>query len=275
MSLIPLQILYVFADFLFFLIYRIIRYRREIVRNNLQSAFPDLKQEELNSIEKKFYQHFCDLIVESLKLLTIRPNNLFKRFKILNPELVDSFKGENQSFILYCGHLGNWEWLAILPLILKPKILTFYLTLSNKYFNNLIKIIRERFGIESVDAGKGYKTLLKYSAANVNTFTLFVADQSPHKDTSMHWTWFLNQDTAFNTGINTIAQKMNKVVLFPHFRKVARGYYEIEFMTIWDAKKPLANNELIEIFAANLENAVRESPHLWLWTHRRWKLRKV
>lgn len=254
--------------------YRIVGYRKDVVRMNLKMAFPEWTDNELKINESKFYHHFCDLIFEAIKALSISPEQLLRRIKIINPELVEQYHDQHRSFILYSGHLGNWEWMSSFPLVLKPKVVTFYLPLSNQYFNQLINTIRGRFGVESVEANRGYKALLNYSAAKTETFTLFLADQSPHKDTGMHWTPFFNLDTAFNIGINAIAQKMKMVVLFPHYRKVRRGYYEVTFVQIWDGVQALEKNQLIDTFAGKLESAIRESPDLWLWTHRRWKLKR-
>lgn len=206
LSLIPLKVLYIFSDILSFLIYRVVRYRRSVVQNNLLIAFPELTDEKRYGIERKFYQHFCDSFVESLKAISMRKHNLLQRIKIINPEILEEYELKNKSFVLYSGHLGNWEWMLSFPLVLKPKIITFYLPLRNLYFSNLIKGIRGRFGVESIEAGRGYKALHQYSIKNISTFTLFLADQSPHKNTKMYWTQFFNTDTAFNTGINAISK---------------------------------------------------------------------
>jgi Kdo2-lipid IVA lauroyltransferase/acyltransferase len=274
LSLIPLGLLYICSNGIYFIVYYVIAYRRSVVRSNLEIAFPELTHSERKEIEKNFYYHFCDSFVESLKAISIGKQNLLRRIKIINPEIMDEFKSKDKSFILYSGHLGNWEWMLSFPLVLKPKIITFYLPLKNNYFSELIKSIRGRFGVVSVEAGRGYKALVKYKTENVTTFTLFLADQSPHKDANMYWTKFFNRYTSFNTGINAISKKLKPVILFPHFRKVARGFYEVEFIKIWDGESKLNDYEVIDIFAARLEEAIKETPHIWLWTHRRWKLNK-
>jgi KDO2-lipid IV(A) lauroyltransferase len=252
----------------------VVRYRKKVVRSNLRNAFPELNPKELIVIEKQFYKHFCDVIVESIKFITISQKNIRKRFKIINPEVFESYQSISKSFILYSGHLGNWEWYPALPLYVKIKTVALYLPLRNVYFNVLLKDIRQRFGMELVEAIRAYKALLKYAAANIDTFTVYIADQSPHKGADKHWSKLFNLDTAFNTGISAMAMKLKHVVLFPHFRKVSRGYYEIELIPIWDGKFELKENEIIDLFAVKLEKAIRESPHLWLWTHKRWKLKK-
>lgn len=150
LSMIPFKILYIFSDFIYVLMYYVVGYRKKVVRSNLHKAFPELNASERIRIEKKFYKHFCDVIVESMKLITISRNNLKHRFKILNPDLIDSFRGENKNFILYSGHIGNWEWFPAIPLYSELKIIGLYLPLRSAYFNHLIINIRQRFGMKLI-----------------------------------------------------------------------------------------------------------------------------
>lgn len=271
LSLIPFRILYFFSDLLYFAMYYFAGYRKKVVRKNLQQAFKELSQDEIRSLEKKFYRHFCDVLVESLKALSISEKNLLKRFKVINPELVNNHQSPTKSFILFAAHLGNWEWFLSMPLFFNPRCLALYLPLRNKYFNKLIVGIRGRFGVQCAEAHRSYKVLMNYSNQNVNTITLYIADQSPHRDAKMHWTKFLNRDTPFNTGINAMATKLRQVVIFPYFRLAKRGYYEIELKLIWDGESSTGENEIIDKFASCLETAIHETPYLWLWTHKRWK----
>ena len=57
-SLLPFRLLYCIADFEYFMMYRVIKYRRGIVRKNLTSSFPEKSEEEIIDIEKKFYRWF-------------------------------------------------------------------------------------------------------------------------------------------------------------------------------------------------------------------------
>jgi lauroyl/myristoyl acyltransferase len=62
-------------------------YRKKVVRTNLQNSFPEYAEEKRLLIERQFYGHFCDLIVESIKAFTISREELEKRFVHRNPEL--------------------------------------------------------------------------------------------------------------------------------------------------------------------------------------------
>jgi KDO2-lipid IV(A) lauroyltransferase len=271
-SLLPMVVLYLLADLLFVLAFYLFRYRRTVVRGNLSRAFPDLSDEERKILEKNFYQHFCDLMVEILKGFSISENEIKKRIRIKNLDLIEAYYQKNRNIILYAAHHGNWEWLTFISLFVPYKTITLYQPLSNNYFNELMKCIRERPGTLCVESEKGYKTILQHIQQGQLTFSALIGDQSPPKASSPYWVNFLNQETAFLTGAARIIEKTNQDVIFPEFKKIKRGKYEIKFKVL---KKRAQNNgslACIDDYANQLENTIFTYPEMWLWSHRRWKL---
>ena len=70
LSMLPLRVLYLFSDFVYILLYKVVGYRKKVVRNNLQLAFPEKSVAERELIEKQFYRNFIDNFIETLKLLS-------------------------------------------------------------------------------------------------------------------------------------------------------------------------------------------------------------
>jgi KDO2-lipid IV(A) lauroyltransferase len=274
LSLIPLPVLFILSDLSYLILFYFVGYRKKIVLNNLSNAFPQKQLKELKQIQKSFYRHFCDLIFESIKNLTISRRSIKRRLRIKNPDLIRSYYAEKKSIILYLGHYGNWEWLAALSLLVPHQMVAFYQPLSNTLFDKLIKTSRQRFGLVAVKSSQGYKALADFANQNILTFTLALGDQSPPAQSNKHWVTFLNQETAFLTGVDRIAKKMDMVVLFPHFSKISRGYYEIKFEVIQDQMKDIESYQIIDKYAKQLESAIIKNPELWLWSHRRWKLKR-
>jgi KDO2-lipid IV(A) lauroyltransferase len=54
-------------------------------------------------------------------------------------------------------------------------------------------------------------------------------------------------------------------------RKVGRGMWEQTFELIWDGVSPTSDYEITGEYARLLEEDIRRTPELWLWSHRRWK----
>ena len=272
-SIFPLPVLYIISSIVFVVTYHIFRYRREVVRSNIKYSFPDKTLDEIIEIEKGFYKHFCDIIFESIKILTINKKSIKNRFHIKNIELIEQIYKQEENIILYTAHYGNWEWFSFLPLFVPYQVTTFYQVLSNKYFDQLMILIRSRFGLICFESNSGYKGIVKLKQENILSLNCIIGDQSPYKDAAkQHWVKFLNRETAFLIGADKIAKKLNYKVLFPLFKKLERGKYEVEFKLIERNDTQNNRHEIIDKYAGILENAINEAPEIWLWSHRRWKL---
>ena len=274
LSVFPFWLLFALSDGCFFILYYVVGYRKEIVRKNLLSSFPEKSAAEIRKIEKDFYRHFTDLIFETAKLITISEQNIKKRFQVVNPELLEKYYKQQRSVIMYTAHQGNWEWLAALPLFLSHQVTTFYQPLASAFFEELMKDSRERFGLIAVPSGHGYKRLIDFAAKGVPTATCMIGDQSPKKKSSRHWVRFLNQDTAFLIGADRIARKLNQPVVFPLMKKVGRGRYIVEMLLLTEDPQGLSAEQIIESYARELEKMIMEQPFMWLWSHKRWKAKK-
>ena len=271
LSIIPLRVLYILSDFMYLVVYHVMKYRRAVVQTNLKNSFPHKSLTEITAIEKRFYKHFCDTAFESIKVLTLGKKAINQRFNIKNTPLIESLHKDNKSIILYTSHYGNWEWFSFLPLFLPYQVQAFYQEVSNSYFNDFMLVLRSRFGVQCVESKQGYKTMVNMQQKGVLTATCMIGDQSPRKKSSKHWMTFLNQETAFLVGADRIAEKLNQTVLYVSVQKPKRGNYEIEFIPLDDANQN-DSNELITKYANLLERSIMEKPELWLWSHRRWKL---
>ena len=101
-----------------------------------------------------------------------------------------------------------------------------------------------------------------------------IADQNPPLRPNSHWFRFLNQDTVFFDGIEKMSLKFHLPVYFCHQRRLRRGFYELEFLPLYDGVEPVAPNEVTERYVRQLEREIVADPGMWLWSHRRWKHRR-
>ncbi len=273
-TLLPLRVLYFFSHILFFLFYYFPGYRKDIVNKNLRNSFPDKSEDELKSVARKFYKHLADMFVEGIKLRHMSEGELMKRFRYLNPELINSYYDKKQDAIAAFGHYGNWEWIIGMHKVFNYHSLTVYKPLHNKYFDNYFYKIRGKYGMELVPMASVLRRIFSYRKEGVNTLTALVADQTPPRK-EIHFSLnFLNQQTPVYLGVEKIAQKFNMSVFFFNIRKVKRGYYEIEAELITDKPQELKEHELTKMHMARLEKLIVEKPEYWLWSHRRWKHKK-
>jgi len=268
-SLLPFKLLHIFSDVLYLIAYYVIGYRKKVVINNLKNAFPKKSDKEIELTAKEFYGNFCDIIVETLKTLTITEKQLRARVKYINIEMLDELHHQNKSVIAVQGHYCNWEWTVMMgPELTNYKHYAIYQPLSNKFFDRLIFNLRSKFGTAMIPMKFAYKTMLKNK--NKPGFYQFGADQTPPKN-SEFWTSFLNQDTPVFLGIEKIAKAVDIPVVFINVQRTKRGYYEVEFIKLFDNSKETDQYEITEKHVRTLEEIIRARPGNWLWSHRRWK----
>ena len=70
---IPLFLLYPLSNFLAWIASDVIRYRYDVVQENLRQSFPELSEQERKKLSRKFYVNFTDVLVESFKMLSRNP----------------------------------------------------------------------------------------------------------------------------------------------------------------------------------------------------------
>ena len=126
LSLLPMRVLYILSDFLYLIFFYLIGYRKKVVLENLQLAFPEKTIKEIKT--------------------------LHKRYKIKNPELIDELYEKGRSIAFMGAHQANWEWSIGIPMYVKIKCFGAYTRIGNKYFDKIVKESRMKFGFI------GYKT---------------------------------------------------------------------------------------------------------------------
>jgi KDO2-lipid IV(A) lauroyltransferase len=273
-TLLPLPVLYIFSDFLYLVLYYLVSYRRNVVATNLRNSFPEKTDNELKIIEKKFYHHLADIIIETLKSIHLTKSDQEKRFTYSNLEIIDKLKEEKRDIIAVLGHYNNWEWPTLLPYYLKYKTIIIYKPLQNKYFNNFVNNNRSKDGIVLTPTSQIIREIINYRKNNINTVSVFISDQIPAKGDIKYWTTFLNQDTAVFTGAGKIASKYDMAIVFFHVQKVKRGYYNLDIELLFDHTAGLSEEVITERHVRRLEEIIREKPENWIWSHRRWKHKK-
>ncbi len=272
LSLLPFWLLYIISDIIFIILYYIFRYRRKVVDENLFHAFPEKSAQERASIRIKYYRYLTDLIVESLKLLTISDAEVRKRVFVPNPDLITDYFSEGQSVLGILGHYGNWEMGALrFSQLFDERRIIVYKPLSNKFFDNVVIRMRSRFGATLVDMKSTMRKLISYR--NERTITVLVGDQTPAKPEIKYFTNFLNQPTAVFLGVEKLAKLTNSVVVFCDIRRIRRGHYQCKFIPMFKNPKETNEYEITHAHVKYLEEVIREKPEYWLWSHRRWKFK--
>jgi Kdo2-lipid IVA lauroyltransferase/acyltransferase len=269
-SLLPFPLLYLLSDGIYFLIYKVLGYRKEVVMNNLRNSFPEKDEAELKAIASKFYRWFCDLTLETLKTLTISPEEVRKRVEFKGKDILQQYAREKRSVILVLGHYGNWELAGARYSQERdiPQLHVIYHPLANARFDRLMHHMRTRHGTKLYTMRETSKAMIRNR--DLLTATAFIADQTPSPERA-YWMTFLNQDTPVFQGTEGLARKLDKPVVYISITRPERGYYCMSMETLVADPTRTRDGEITELHTRRLERDIRKYPELWLWTHRRWK----
>ena len=273
-SALPFRVLYILSDFNYLLMYHVWRYRRKVVRENLEKSFPEKTEAERLQIERKFYRYLSDYMLEDLKLLHMSAEDLCQRMIYKNTEQYLELTEKYGGIIVMIPHYANYEWLIGMGSVMKPGDVPVqvYKPLKDKYLNELFKQIRSRFGGYNIPKHSTAREIIKLKREGKNMVVGLITDQWPSGE--RYWTTFMGQETAFLNGAERIAKIMNFPVFYCELTKTRRGYCEAEFKLMTEAPKETVEGEITDMFAHELEQTIRREPAYWLWSHKRWKFTK-
>ncbi|NNF82363.1 MAG: lipid A biosynthesis acyltransferase [Flavobacteriaceae bacterium] len=272
-SILPFRLLYLLSDLTFFLVYYIVGYRKTVVTENLKLVFPEKSESEINRIKKKFYRHLCDLIMEMIKSITISQAALIKRFKVANPELLNSLEDRHSSLIMMYGHYASYEWSIVIGQYIRFKGYGVYKPLRNKYFNRLVKRIRSKFNLGLISSKQAKVIISKLVQSGEPVIVGLVSDQSPKAVKKYPLIDFMGHSVPCFTGAETMAKQFDIPLCYIKIDKLRRGHYQAEFIILAEEPNKYPDYQLTEKFTRILEDQIREAPEYYLWTHKRWKHR--
>lgn len=274
-SKLPYRALYVISDIANLVLYHIVRYRRDIVRRNITSAFPEKSLEECISIERGFYKWFCDYFVETVKLMSVSRQELLSLIEFRGIDKIEECFDRGQTCAGILGHYGNWELLSATGLVIKKHpeavIGLIYHPLRSQLFDRLFINMRQSMGGVCVPKKDILRYLVSFRSQNLMNLFGYIADQAPRYRNIHLWLPFLNHDTPVFTGAERIMRKMNNAVFYIDVERPERGKYIYTFKLMTDKPGEMPEFEITKKFFVMLEQTIRREPRFYLWSHNRWK----
>jgi len=273
LSRVPFRALYLFADLLGWLAFRVFPHRDEVVRANLSQCFPDADEAWMTEVRRRYYDGFADVLVEVIKSATLTPEEIRRRVRIVGIEQARALLAQGQTVLLAAAHQCNWEWMLLaLALELGYPLDAAYKPLVDSWAEREMKKVRSRFGSRLIPAKGLLADIIR--RGKVVRAVAMVADQEPTTSEHKHWTRFLNRETAFYMGPEEIARVTRFPVFFIGMKRTGRGRYELTFVPLSSRGESLKPGELTERYVRLVEQQIRDAPADWPWSHKRWKLKK-
>lgn len=271
-SILPTWFLYhCVQDVLYFFMYKVFGYRVGVVRGNLALAFPEKTDDERHTIERLYYRHLAEIMVDYIDFASITPRQMRKRLVIENLEEHERIVG-GRDWIAQLAHYGSWEYFAAYPLYTGSDTASLYHPLKSKSFDRLMLRLRSRFGMDIVPMNDVVRYLAGRKGTAQNNLALgMIADQAPPRKSTYLWFDFFGRKTRFFTGSEKLATRYGMQIYVFHMEKTSRAHYRGRFEMIYDGVERVRPGDITERYVRWLERQIRERPELWMWSHKRWK----
>ena len=271
-SWMPFRILYLLSDILYYLLYHVAGYRKNVVRKNIKlSGLVKTKKEAL-AIERKFYRYLCDLFLEMIKVKGMSKNDMMRRFKLTNPSILKDFARMNKSVFVMAGHYGNFEWLLSLGHHTPHTAHGIYAPLQNPYFDKYLKKVRSLHGSFLISRKKFREQFTNMQYRKELTVIGFAADQSPQDKKKNYFRNFFGHEVPVFTGAERLGKTFDVPILMAKVRRIKRGYYETTLNLLAENPRTLPDYAITDFFYEQLETLIKEDPSLYFWSHNRFKL---
>lgn len=281
----PLKVHYFFAGLITWLLRDVMRYRNDVVLTNLARSFPEKKYWDLKPIYDEFYRHLGELFVETIWFGASDYKRLYKSgiITVTNPEVFNQMFLSTPNTTVLFSHCGNWELLGGFlgyrtatgeKIAIEEKhIRVVYKELHSKFSDEFFRRNRvnplEEVGTEcEIESSKILRTAIKHR--NDKAVYIYIADQYPYMS-AYEVGEFLSQPTLAMLGSAGVAHKLGHGVVYLKMKRVRRGKYEMTFIPICEDASKMTPEEITRKYFDILEEEIRETPHNWLWTHKRWK----
>lgn len=265
-----------FAQVFSIVIGQIIRYRRRVVRDNLNLVYGTDWPFEKTAFIKAVYKHFTFLWIELLQMAKLDASMLNRYFTIHGGEVLDEALQKKRGVILISGHFGNFEWLGQMHAFLGYKINGIAKKQSNPYVNDFVYNIRRRNGVGIIYTKRAMKEAIE--VLKRNEIVGIVNDQDAGKKGL--FVQFMGRPSSTAAGSAVLHLRTGAPLIFIAAIRRDFGQFDVYYEKIYDAGEPqeVTTEKIIEItqqYVTRLEKWVRQYPEQWFWMHRRWKTRPV
>jgi KDO2-lipid IV(A) lauroyltransferase len=248
---------------------------RQRIDSHLEIAFPELDQDQRDTLKTGCVRHFGLMLAEVAWLWRARPDQIEPICEIEGMEHLETALEGGRGAMFATGHCGNWELLsARLPIAGVP-LITAVRQLDDPRLDNLVNTMRTRFGTEIVSRGPAAGRQLARALARGGVGALLI-DQDI-QDVPGVFVPFFGRPAWTPSGAATLAIRMKFPLLpgFIHRRAdgTHKGVIHPPLPVPTDGTLADRVEELTASATAAIERQIRKYPEQWVWMHRRWRRR--
>ena len=262
------------------LLYRILPYRKSVIKDNIKKAFDqELSEAEQVHLHKAFYSHLMTSLKEMFTMRFLSEKKLKERVQVVGHEKLLEVAKKGKGVLILTGHFGNWEFAPIGGILnFKAFQGQFYFirrTLAVKWLERILFRRYYKAGLHVIPKKNSLHQVC--DALEKNNAVVFVLDQHAslvNRDGVA--AEFFGHKAGTYRSLASLARHTGVPVIPAASYRRENNQHVLEFKDpiYWQDKA--TTQEAIYyntcLYNQALEIIIREHPAQWLWLHKRWKL---
>lgn len=246
---------------------------RNIAKNNISYAFPDMSEQNKIRILKEGYKNIIESFVTFPRIARFNASNISDIFEFQCEQYYQQAVKQGKGVFILTGHLCNWEFAAAAQSLRNGGLIAVAKDIHNPYIDRYVKSLRKSVGIEVVRPRNAAFKLLRNLKQGKTIAMLLDQNTLRHEALFVN---FFGKPAATQYAMALMALKTGAAVVPGYIMKnyVHNGYiirYEKPIFVNDVKDRDKAVLELTQQFTTILENQIKREPGQWFWVHNRFK----
>ncbi len=239
-------------------------------RRNLKRVFPDKTEAEIEQIILGMWDNLGRTAGEHPHIAKFDPYRENSRVEVVGGEIIDVLRDDDQTGLLFAGHIANWEIAPLCGTKRGLKLHLVYRAANNPFFDSIVQKGRTALGTELFPKGPaGAKSILR--SLRRGDHLAMLVDQKMNDGISVP---FLGIDAMTAPAVAELAYRYDCTVVPAQVERLEGARFRVIFHPplnkpdTGDRQQDVAR--LMTLINDHLSDWVRARPEQWLWVHNRW-----
>jgi KDO2-lipid IV(A) lauroyltransferase len=253
----------------------VLRYRRRIILENIERAFPQLRDDERRALGKRAVTHLSLSLLELFRI----PHYVEKGFgdyvRLEGFENLDESRKAGKGVLILAGHLGSFELCvaagahraAPIALVVKP-----FPAPVDAFINRS----RRSAGLGIISAKNAIKPILQ--SLKKDGCIVFALDQNATRAIGVFVDFFGHTASTMATLAALAVRTKAPVIAAVPYREPDGSHVLVLTPPIPLEEKATLDETILhmtQVYTHYLETKIKDHPEQWFWTHKRWKTKQI
>jgi KDO2-lipid IV(A) lauroyltransferase len=245
---------------------------RRISRENLILAYGDeLDPRSRTRLARACWRHFGRTVLETLRFPKLSKESIGTQIHYEGLEHIRGAYEKGRGVLLFSGHFGNWELIALMQGYLGLPLSLVVRRLDNPILERRLNRLRGQSGNDTIRHLGGVREMLKTLRSGRGVAIMIDQDARRHGI----FVPFFGRMASTTPTLALLALKTGATIVPVFCVPQPDGSYRVTYEApIEEETTGDRDSDVIRITAActaSIERWVRKHPEMWLWMHRRWK----